>query len=66
MANLDPIAELKSDHNWVRDILLDIIEASNRKDVVKSLELLLRLDKVGGTHVNDESSRAGFIGDTWL
>jgi len=50
MVKLNPIAELKSDHNWVRDILLDIIEASNRKDVVKSLELLLRLDKIGGPH----------------
>jgi len=28
-AKLDPITELKSDHNWVRDILLDISEHHN-------------------------------------
>ncbi len=50
MAKLDPIAQLRKDHNWVRDILLDIIEASQRRDVTKALELLLRLDKLGGPH----------------
>jgi len=34
MAKLDPIAELKTDHNWVRGILLDIIKASGRRDAV--------------------------------
>jgi hypothetical protein len=50
MATLDPIAELKADHNKVRDILLDIIEASKRRNAVRALELLVRLDKLGGPH----------------
>lgn len=50
MVKLDPIAELKADHTWVRDILLDLIEASNRRDATEALELLLRLDKLGGPH----------------
>ena len=50
MTKLDPIAELKSDHAQVRDILLDLIDASGRRDAVKALELLLVLDKLGGPH----------------
>lgn len=50
MAKLDAIAELKADHTQVRDILLDIIVAASRRDAAKALELLLRLDKLGGPH----------------
>lgn len=50
MAKLDAIAQLKADHSQVRDILLDIIEAARRQDATKALELLLRLDKLGGPH----------------
>jgi len=50
MAKLDAIAELKADHTKVRDILLDIIVAASRRDAAKALELLLRLDKLGGPH----------------
>ncbi|MBI2304678.1 MAG: hemerythrin domain-containing protein [Chloroflexi bacterium] len=50
MAKIDAIAELKADHVQVRDILLDIIEAANRRNATKALELLLRLDKLGGPH----------------
>lgn len=50
MAKFDAIAQLKSDHVKVRDILLDIIEAANKQDAAKALELLLRLDKLGGPH----------------
>ncbi len=50
MARLDAIAELKADHTKVRDIRLDIIVAAPRRDAAKALELLLRLDKLGGPH----------------
>ncbi|MBI4295387.1 MAG: hemerythrin domain-containing protein [Chloroflexi bacterium] len=50
MAKVDAIAQLKADHTQVRDILLDIIEAAHRQDATKALELLLRLDKLGGPH----------------
>jgi predicted sugar kinase len=50
VARLDAIAELKADHTKVRDILLDIIVAASRHDAAKALELLLRLDKLGGPH----------------
>ncbi len=54
MTKLDPIATLKSDHRVVRDILLELIEASSRRDAIKSLELLIRLDKLGGPHFRFE------------
>ena len=50
MAKVDAIAQLQTDHVQVRDILLDIIEAARRQDATKALELLLRLDKLGGPH----------------
>jgi hypothetical protein len=54
MTKLDPIATLQSDHRVVRDILLELIEASSRRDAIKSLELLIRLDKLGGPHFRFE------------
>ena len=53
-AALDPVAELSADHKVVRDILLDIIDASSRRDAEKALELLLTLDKLGGPHFRFE------------
>jgi len=50
VARLDAIAQLKADHSKVRDILLDIIVAAGRRDAAKALELLLKLDKLGGPH----------------
>ncbi len=47
---LDAIAELKADHKKVRDILLGIIDAAGKRNATKSLELLVRLDKLGGPH----------------
>jgi len=50
MAKLDPIAEIKSDHYQVRDSLLDLIDATGKRDAQKALEILLRLDKLTGPH----------------
>ncbi len=50
MAKIDPIAEIRADHIQVRDILLDLTDAVTKRDATKALELLLRLDKLGGPH----------------
>lgn len=50
----DPINELKTDHEQVRDYLLDLIDASARRDAKKALELLLTLDKLTGPHFRFE------------
>lgn len=50
MPKLDIVAEIKSDHIKVRDILLDLIEAVSKRDATRSLEILLRLDKLTGPH----------------
>jgi hypothetical protein len=50
MARLDPIAEIKLDHHQVRDILLDLIDVTGKRDAQKALEILLRLDKLTGPH----------------
>lgn len=49
-AKLDAIGELKDDHKQVRDILLGIIKAAEKRNATKALELLLHLDKLGGPH----------------
>ncbi|MBI2862132.1 MAG: hemerythrin domain-containing protein [Chloroflexi bacterium] len=54
MAKLDPIVELKADHKKVRDSLLDLIDATGRADVAKSLEILIYLDKLTGPHFRFE------------
>lgn len=51
---LNPINELEADHRQVRDILLELIEAGDRRDGAKALELLLILDKIGGPHFRFE------------
>lgn len=51
---LNPIKELEADHRAVRDILLALIDAGNRGDGTKALELLLTLDKAGGPHFRFE------------
>lgn len=51
---LNPIHELEADHRQVRDILLELIDAGNRGDGTKALELLLTLDKLGGPHFRFE------------
>ena len=50
MVELDPVAEIKSDHAMVRDELLDLIEAIEKKDATTALEILLKLDKLTGPH----------------
>ena len=45
---------LQKDHRLVRDILLDLISSLHRKNVVKSLELVICLDKMGGPHFRFE------------
>jgi len=50
MSKLDPIAEFRSDHVKVRDMLLDLIDAVNKKDATKALEIMIRLDKITGPH----------------
>jgi hypothetical protein len=50
MVELDPVVEIKSDHAMVRDALLDLIEAIEKKDATTALEILLKLDKLTGPH----------------
>ena len=50
MPKLDPIAEFRADHAKVRDTLLELINAVSKKDATKALELMIRLDKIGGPH----------------
>jgi len=50
VSKLDPIARFRADHALVRDLLLEIIDAINRKDARKALEILTRLDKMVGPH----------------
>ncbi len=50
MTKLDPVVEIKSDHAIVRDTLLDLIEAVEKKDATTALEILLKLDKMTGPH----------------
>ena len=50
----DPITIFKEDHAMVRDLLLQLIESLKAKDVQKSLELLITLDKLGGPHFRFE------------
>lgn len=54
MAKLDPIAVLKDDHKQVRDDLLDLIDSLKARDAVKSLEILIKLDKLTGPHFRFE------------
>ncbi|NIN51920.1 MAG: hemerythrin domain-containing protein [Nitrososphaeria archaeon] len=51
---MDPIAEVREDHKKVRDTLLDIMDLIRQRDVTKSLEQLLVLDKLGGPHFQME------------
>ncbi len=50
----DPIATLKADHIKVRDGLLDLIDATGKRNAVKSLEILIRLDRITGPHFRFE------------
>ena len=54
MARIDPLVQLRSDHTQVRDSLLDLIDATGRRDATKSLEILIRLDKLTGPHFRFE------------
>jgi hypothetical protein len=47
---VDPIARFKADHTKVRDLLLELIDSIGRKDVQRSLEILIELDKITGPH----------------
>ena len=50
MARIDPIHEFKADHAKVRDSLLNLIEAINKRDASKALEILVYLDNLVGPH----------------
>lgn len=54
MAKLDPVAELRADHKWVRDTLLELIDVVSKQNAAKALELLLALDKAAGPHFRFE------------
>jgi len=54
MPKINPIKEVKEEHEKVRDILLDFMDAIRKRDVTKSVELLLILDKLGGPHFRME------------
>ncbi len=51
---MDPIRELREDHKKVKDYLLELIDALNKKDAQRSLEILVLLDKLGGPHFRFE------------
>ena len=51
---IDPIAEFRKDHSMVRDLLLELINALDRLDVQRSLEILIELDRLGGPHFRFE------------
>jgi len=50
LARMDPIYEFKADHAKVRDSLLNLIEAINKRDASKALEILTYLDRLVGPH----------------
>ena len=50
MARLDVLAEIKSDHTQVRDMLLELIDVVSKRDAERALEILIRLDKLTGPH----------------
>ena len=50
MSKLDVLAEIKSDHTLVRDLLLELIDTISQRNAEKALEILLRLDKLTGPH----------------
>lgn len=54
MAKVDPIAELRADHRQVRDGLLDLIDATGKRNAAKALEILIKLDKMTGPHFRFE------------
>lgn len=54
MSRLNAIEEMRKDHNQARDILLNLIDAIRRLDIVKAYELLITLDKLGGPHFRAE------------
>lgn len=54
MVKLDPIAEFREDHRKVRDGLLDIIDALQKRDVPVAGEILGRLNVLVGPHFRYE------------
>lgn len=54
MAKVDPLAALRSDHKQVRDVLLDLINATGKRNATRALEILIRLDKLTGPHFRFE------------
>ncbi len=54
MAELNALAELRSDHTVVRDTLLDLIDALGKRDATRALEILIYLDRITGPHFRFE------------
>ncbi|MGQ9694947.1 MAG: hemerythrin domain-containing protein [Thermodesulfobacteriota bacterium] len=54
MANIDPIAEFRADHRQVRDGLLELTAALQKKDVARAREILGNIDKIVGPHFRFE------------
>ena len=54
MSILDSITEFREDHRQVRNELLDIINALQSKDVVKTREILGKLNVLVGPHFRFE------------
>lgn len=54
MASIDPIAEFRADHRQVRDGLLELTAALQKKDVARAREILGNIDKIVGPHFRFE------------
>ena len=50
LTKIDPISQFRSEHVKIRDALLDLIDAINKRDAPKALEILSQLNVIVGPH----------------
>jgi len=53
-AQIDPIAEFRDDHRKVRDFILDIVDAIDKRELARAGEILGNLDAMVGPHFRYE------------